>query len=97
MRTSVAKFTCLGQLPPEREASVAQVQAFEAALKDIEAPVTDEEAMALLRTLPESEETCFGLAWSVLHLIETAPGWPLKEAESLLPSPWVASMLARAS
>jgi hypothetical protein len=96
MRTSVTNLVSLGRLPEERSASVAQLQAFEAALKSIERPVTDEEAMSLLQVLPNTEESCFGLAWSVLHLIETAPGWPLKEAKRQRSNPWVASMLERA-
>jgi hypothetical protein len=96
MRTSVTNIVSLGRLPEERSASVAQLQAFEAALSSIERPVTDEEAMSLLQVLPNTEESCFGLAWSVLHLIETAPGWPLKEAKLQCSNPWVASMLERA-
>jgi hypothetical protein len=93
MRTSVTNIVSLGRLPEEHSASVAQLQAFEAALSSIERPVTDEEAMSLLQVLPNTEESCFGLAWSVLHLIETAPGWPLKEAKLQCSNPWVASML----
>ncbi len=96
MRTSVVNLTSLGRLPEERAAAVPQLQAFEAALQAIEPPVTDEEAMALLQALPNTEGSCFGLAWSVLHLIETAPGWPIKEAALHRANPWVASMLERA-
>jgi hypothetical protein len=97
MRTTVTNLVSLGRLPEERSAAVAQLQAFEAALKSIERLVTNEEAMSLLQVLPNTEESCFGLAWSVLHLIETAPGWPLKEAKLHCSNPWVASMLERAT
>ena len=97
MRTSVINLASLGRLPEERSAAVPQLQAFEAALKAIEPPVTDEEAMSLLQALPNTEESCFVLAWSVLHLIETAPGWPIKEAKLQRSNPWVASMLERVS
>ena len=97
MRTAVINLVSLGRLPKERSAAVPQLQAFEAALKAIERPVTDEEAMSLLQVLPNTEESCFGLAWSVLHLIETAPGWPLKDAKLQCSNPWVASLLERAS
>ncbi|MFC9692916.1 hypothetical protein ACFTSF_30480 [Kribbella sp. NPDC056951] len=36
------------------------------------APVTDEETQQL--TLAFGDDDCFGVAWSLLHLIETAPG-----------------------
>jgi hypothetical protein len=97
MRTSVINLVSLGRLPNERSAAVLQLQAFEAALRAIERPVTDEEAMSLLQVLPSTEDSCFGLAWSVLHLIETAPVWPLKEAKLQHSNPWVASMLERVS
>jgi hypothetical protein len=96
MRTSVINLASLGRLPEERSAAVAQLQAFEVALKAIEPPVTEEEVMSLLQALPDTEESCFGLAWSVLHLIETAPGWPTKEANLHRSNPWVAAMLERA-
>jgi hypothetical protein len=48
MRTSVINLASLGRLPEERLAAVPELQAFEAALRAIEPPVTDEEAMSLL-------------------------------------------------
>ena len=96
MRTSVINFVSLGRLPEEKSASVPQLENFEVALQAIESPVTDEEALTLLQTFPNTEESCFGLAWSVLHLVETAPGWPMTEAGLHRANHWVASMLERA-
>jgi len=96
MRTSVVTLVSLGRLPEERSALASHLQAFEDALKAIEPPVTDAEAASLLDVLPSTEGSCFGLAWSVLHLIESAPGWPIKDAELHRSNPWVASMLERA-
>ena len=96
MRTPVMSLASLGRLPEEGSAAEAQLQAFEAALKAIEPPITDEEAASLLQVLPSTGQSCFGLAWSVLHLIETAPGWPIKEAMLHRSNPWVNSMLERA-
>ena len=46
-----------------------------------ERPAQDDEAIALLKVLTRSDETsCFGLNWTILHFIETAPGWPLWDA-----------------
>jgi hypothetical protein len=97
MRTSVAQFVTLGRLPSEKEAEVPQLQAYESALKAIEEPVSDEEAIALLLVFPSGEDSCFGLAWSILHLVETAPSWPCQEARLHGANPWVRRMLERAA
>jgi hypothetical protein len=96
MRSSVAQLVALGRLPNEENAGVPELQSFEAALKAIERPLSDEEALALLSVFPSEENSCFGLAWSVLHLIETSRNWPLREARLQQGNPWVKSMLARA-
>jgi hypothetical protein len=97
MRGGVSRLVALGQLPDEALAEVAHLQTFESALAQIESPVTGEEALALLSVFPSDESSCFGLAWSVLHLIETAPGWPLAHARLYAANPWVRSMLERAA
>jgi hypothetical protein len=97
MRSSVANLIALGQLPEEAAAEVSQLQAFESAINEISKPISDEEALALLAVFPTGEGSCFGLAWSVLHLIESAPGWPCQEARLHQASPWVRSMLERAA
>ena len=94
MRTLVTQLVALGQLPGEQEAAAPQVQEFEQVIRKIEPPLTKEEALALLSVFGPDE--CFGLAWSLLHLIETAPGWPYPEARLRAANPWVKSMLERA-
>ncbi|MEU0382903.1 hypothetical protein [Streptomyces chartreusis] len=45
-------------------------------LERIPKPVTDDEAQALATLF--GPDNCFGLAWTLLHLIETAPGARLR-------------------
>jgi hypothetical protein len=97
MRDVVTHLVSLGRLPDEREAGVSQLQVFEAALKNIERPVSSEEALALLSVFPATESSCFGLAWSLLHLVESAPAWPGREALLQEENPWVKTMLQRAA
>jgi hypothetical protein len=94
MRTLVTQLVALGQLPSEQEAAAPQVQEFEQVIQKIAPPLTKEEALALLSVF--GQDGCFGLAWSLLHLIETAPGWPYPEARLRAANPWVKSMLERA-
>ena len=96
MRTSVTRLISLGRLPEEATAEVAQLQEFASVLKEIEKPVSNQEAVALLSSFPSGEGSCFGLAWSILHLVETAPGWPCQEARLQRANPWVKTMLERA-
>lgn len=79
MRAEVQDVLALGQLPPET-AEDAPCSGWEAALLRLDAPATDDEAKALLDVLPADEGSAFGLAWAVLHFIETAPGWPMWDA-----------------
>ncbi|GAA1380893.1 hypothetical protein GCM10009661_56470 [Catellatospora chokoriensis] len=75
VRPEVQDFVNLGKLPSERgeptEELEEAVDRAGALLDLIERPVTDEEANALAECF--GEDLCFGLAWNLLHLIETAP------------------------
>ena len=58
-------------------------------------PVTDDEAALLIRCF--GPDDCFGLAWTLLHLIETAPGrLPLKAEPSPAENEWVRRLWDRA-
>ncbi len=75
MREEVQAFVGLGPLPSE-DADEELINLREQYLNRIVAPVTDEEAHALVGMF--GPDGCYGLAWSLLHLIETAPGWPVE-------------------
>ncbi|MET7484710.1 hypothetical protein [Streptomyces sp. NPDC005538] len=57
---------------PSEEASEEEVVETERLLERVTPPVSDEEAQALVTVF--GPDDCFGLSWSLLHLIETAPG-----------------------
>lgn len=97
MRTAVIELVALGRLPDEATASVPVLQSFERALQELEPPLSDEEALALLSVFPLGEASCFGLAWSIVHLVESAPGWPMPQARLQGSNPWVKSLLERAN
>jgi hypothetical protein len=66
-------------------------------LQKVKPPLSDEEAEALVGLFPDSEDECFGLAWSMIHLVETAPHWPLKQCLSDKTNPWIANLRKRCS
>lgn len=70
IREEVAKFAALAPLPPS-SADASLIRRYEEALERITPPVTCEEASAL--TAWFGEDDCFGLAWTLLHLIESSP------------------------
>jgi hypothetical protein len=94
MRPEIANLVQLGTLPSERGASPELIQQFEKCYRAINRPVSDEEARALVALF--GNDGCFGLASSLVHLIETAPGWPLVDCLANTDNEWVAELRQRA-
>jgi hypothetical protein len=94
MRHEVNALLALGPFPSSSDASVQHLEALENALTRMPKSVTDDEACALVKLFGPDE--CFGLAWTLLHLIETAPGWALQEALHDTSNEWVARLRERA-
>jgi hypothetical protein len=76
LRNQVVELINLGPLP-NSDADPTLLKVYEDMLASIIPPVTDEEAKRLVKMF--GEDDCYGLAWTLLHLIETAPSWPLWE------------------
>lgn len=77
MREQVQALEALGPFPSDQLAAQAEVARYEQLLMSIEEPVTDEEARVLCRLF--GPDDLFGLSWQLVHLVESAPGWPLDE------------------
>jgi len=78
MRQAVEAFLRMGALP-DSDAPEAVIAEWQSALLRITSPVTDEEAAALVKCF--GADDCYGLAWTLLHLVESAPhGIPVKTA-----------------
>ncbi len=94
MRPEVAHLVQLGRLPSENEASPDRIRQFELSYRAIGRPITNDEARALIAVF--GDDDCFGLASSLVDLIETAPGWPLKDCLTNIGNEWVAELRNRA-
>ncbi|MFI9120604.1 hypothetical protein ACIGW0_14580 [Streptomyces bikiniensis] len=70
MRPEVQAFVADGPLP-DWDASEEEIDRRVRQLDAISKPVTAEEARALVSCF--GPDDCYGVAWSLLHLIETAP------------------------
>lgn len=75
MRSEVRHLIDLGVFPAEEAATGEQVMSTEILLSAIQRPVTDQEAVELVKLF--GPDSLFGLAWTLLRLVETAPSWPI--------------------
>ncbi|MEU4237076.1 hypothetical protein [Actinoplanes sp. NPDC026619] len=96
VRREVRRFVELGPLRPEDDESDdadAALEAQERALLAIQRPVTDDEAELLIGAF--GPDNCFGMAWTLLHLVETAPAAhpPVRPAGDA--NPWHARLWLR--
>lgn len=94
MQQAINALVELGCLPSSVTATAPKVQAFEEQLSKVQTPVTDEEACHLLKLF--GPDDCFGLAWTMLHLIETAPSWPIRSALDSSEGSWIDRLRERA-
>ena len=88
MRPEVESLICKGVLPSSM-GTVGEITEWQEVVQRIEPPLSDEEAIALSALFPAGQDDCFGLVWSLIHLVETAPHWPLEECLQDRNNPWV--------
>ena len=95
VRKEVADFVAMGPLPAEDDPASDEhdLQRREHALKAIRPPVNEDEAVALLECF--GPDNCFGLAWTLLHLIETAPDTPVHFKPPEPANEWVRGLWER--
>ncbi len=91
----VARFCDLGPLPAMEHADPVRMAELGAALHAIKRPIADEEALQLVDQFGPDE--CYGLAWTLLHLIETAPGWPIEKCLTVPKNEWQSRLKRRAT
>jgi hypothetical protein len=99
MRQQVIDLQQMGPLPPSdvaiRNNMQALVDKYAALIAAIEPPISDDEAKILVKLF--GSDDCFGVAWSILHLIETAPHWPLMDCLGSESNEWIIRLKQRAA
>jgi hypothetical protein len=73
----------------------ASLEVVEGLLNQLVSPLSDQEILALLSVLPANGDTAFGLNWTILHLIEAAPSWPIWAALKEQSHEWIRILLLR--
>lgn len=87
MRREVAELVALGPLAASDAVDMAVLKKQEELIRNLQKPATDEEARALVKLFGPDES--FGLAWALVHFIESAPGWPLLDCLADTDNEWV--------
>lgn len=93
LRKEVADLAHAGPLPSEEGATPEMIEEKERLLGQITAPLSDEEARALLAVF--GSDGCFGLAWTLVHLVETAPSALTTDYSQFSENEWVQLLEAR--
>ncbi|MBO8184785.1 hypothetical protein [Streptomyces spirodelae] len=92
IRRAVQELLDAGPLPSE-EASEEEIASAQHLLEQIAKPVSGEEAQAL--TAAFGSDDCYGLSWTLLHLIETAPSAHNANYSQNTDNPWVELLNSR--
>lgn len=94
MRTEIERLADLGRLPGS-DSDISTIETWQERLQAIAPPVSDEEAGVLIGLLPIEDDDSFGLAWTLLHLIESAPSPVLPEPNAGSANPWLSRLRDR--
>ena len=87
IRSTVEQFAATGPFPASEDAEVDDINRRFELLERIARPVTPDEALVLSRSF--GPDDAFGLAWTLLHLIETASEPLLREPPSASANEWI--------
>lgn len=93
IRQEILELSSLGVLPSEDDATVELLTVYQELLHSIVVPITDEEAVALVTLF--GSDLCFGLGFSVMHLVETAPSWPIMKCLKNTENEWIVMLRDR--
>jgi hypothetical protein len=94
VRSQVVELAARGPLPHELDIADDDLAERSALLASIDPPLSEAESAALLRVL--GSDDCFGLAWTVVSLLESTPGWPAESLTWDVDNPWHQRLLRRA-
>lgn len=93
IRPQVTELVKLGAFPSEHDVVEAQIEKQQRLLESIEPPVSDNEAREFLKLF--GPDDYYGLAWTVVHLVESAPGWPLEDCLAHTDNEWIQRLRRR--
>ena len=97
MRKAVEDLVAFGPLPDSVSAAsdIVRLEEYQQLLESIELPASRAEAEALATLF--GPDDCFGLAWTLLHLIESVPGGLELSRLPTLDNPWLVMIRERSN
>jgi hypothetical protein len=93
IRKEVSDLVGLGQFPASKDVDLAVIARQESLLASITPPVSDDEARELIKLF--GPDDYFGGAWTLVHLIESAPQWPLEDCLRDESNEWILRLGSR--
>lgn len=87
IRPEVGELVELGAFPASKGADLNLIKRQQELLKCVTPPISDAEARALVKLF--GPDDYYGLSWTLLHLIEGAPNWPLTDCLMNPANEWV--------
>jgi len=93
IRTEIEELVRLGSFPRSEDVQPVLIERQQKLLGTILPPVSAEEAKELATLF--GADDYFGLAWTVLHLIESGPQWPLTECLAKGSNEWIIKLSKR--
>lgn len=70
LRAAIHCLAGLGPLPASNDTDANQLSNYQQLLESLQPPVSDAEAAVLAGLFPPHRDGCFGLAWTLVHLLE---------------------------
>lgn len=93
IRPQIAQLVKLGPFPPSQDVDLGRIKAQQELLEAIKSPVSEHEAKQLVTLF--GPDDYYGLAWTLLHLVESTPRWPIQECLSNTKNEWINRLIAR--
>jgi hypothetical protein len=94
MQYAIEELLKLGPLPSSANPDILKLERYQNLIASVEQPVSEEDARALITLF--GDDDCFGLAWTLLHLIEAAQNWPIKDCLNRSGNEWIDRLKERA-
>jgi hypothetical protein len=99
MQTCIKQLLELGKFPTADESvsdpeGQEHIEKIERLIREINCPISNEEALALSKIF--GDDGYFGLAQTLMHIIESAPDWPIQEIFKDSDNEWIRLLKHRA-
>ena len=94
MQPAIEELVRLGPLPSSVNPDFDMLKQFQTLLTKIDQPILEDYARALVKLF--GPDDCFGLSWTLLHIVETTQGWPIHNILIDTDNEWVDRLKKRA-